>query len=734
MTINTAGLFAGQTYNGVVSISAPASNPNNLQVPVILTLASQGAVPLQSSPSALYLSYNQGAGSDLQHILVLNNGGGSVNYTVQGGPSGAGSQACGNWLTVVTPTGTATATAPGVVGILVNPSGLNSQTCPGVVVITDANQHQTTVPVYMAISNGTQSILLSQTAMSFVATSSGSAPSPQTFSILNPGSGSMPWNITAPTLSGGSWLSVAPNSGNALSLGQPGSPINVTVNPQGLAAGVYYGTVQVASSGAFNGPQSITVSFTVLASGANPPAHVVPAGVIFTGINGNTSSQTVNITNPGTGALSYSAILITDDGQNWLAASPTSGSIAAGGTNAITLSATLTSLGTGLRHGALRLAFSDGSVQTVDVQLALPGASSGSGVRACSPSNLALEFLSPQQNFQTSAQVAMPIQVLVQDCNGNALTSSNTGVDVLAGSSNTDVRLTYIGNGVWSGTWTPPSASSVVTLTAEAVEIVGASAASGVIAASGATAAALPNAPPYISGVVNGGSFLLPGLVAPGTMVSIFGSNLADGQMQVFSTPFPNTLQGAQFTVSGQTLPIFYASSGQVNAIMPIGLTANVRDQLILVRDTTQSAPVDLLVTDQDPGMFAVNQQGTGQGAVLVGGTAQIAAPVGSIPGANTGPATAGQTISIFLAGLGTVSNPPADGSPSTGTSLTTVTPVVNIGGVPATVTYSGLAPGEVGLYQVNAVIPAGAQTGHAVPIFITIGNQNANVVTIAIQ
>jgi uncharacterized protein (TIGR03437 family) len=217
-------------------------------------------------------------------------------------------------------------------------------------------------------------------------------------------------------------------------------------------------------------------------------------------------------------------------------------------------------------------------------------------------------------------------------------------------------------------------------------------------------------------------------------MVSIFGTNLADGQSSVFSVPFPNTLQGAQFTLRGLPLPLFYASNGQVNAIIPTGLNADERDQLLVVRDTTQSAPVDLLVADVDPGVFATNQQGTGQGAILVGGTSQLAAPAGSVQGA--GPATAGQTVSLFLSGLGSVSNPPQDGSPSVaGSPSTTIaTPTVTIGGANATVVYSGLAPGEVGLYQINVQIPAGVQTGNAVPVVVTLGSGVANTVTMAIM
>ena len=726
VTVNTAGLLAGQTYNGAISINAPASTPSNIQVPVTLTLAAPGTVPLQVAPQSVYLSYAQGAGSDLQHVTILDTGAAAINFTAQ-----AQTQNCGSWLTVVTTAGSATPSTPGTLNFSVNPTGLNSQTCRGVLIVNDGNGNITNVAVFMAISSTSQSVLLSQTAMNFVAEATGSTPSPQSFQILNPGSGSMNWSITTSVLSGGSWLSVAPNSGASQSLAQVGSPINVSVNPQGLAAGVYFGSVQVTSTGVFNSPQSITVSLTVLPAGTNPPEQITPNGVIITGTNGTSDTQTVNIVNNGANMVSFASAVITDDGQNWLVVTPTSGTVAGGGTNAVNLTANLNGLSGGLRHGTLRVAFSDGTVQTVDVQLAQSGASAGTtGVRSCVASNLATEFLSPAQNFQVSARVAIPLQVLVKDCSGNLLTSSSTSVDVLVGAS--DMRLNYIGNGTWAGTWTPGSATPVINLTARAVAVSGGTTSTGTITVTGIAGAALTGAPPYVSAVVNAGSYLLPGLVAPGTMVSIFGSGLADGQQSVFSTPFPFTLQGAQFMLRGVPLPLFYASDGQVNAVVPIGLNSDERDQLVVIRDTTLSVPVDLLMADTDPGIFATNQGGTGQGAILVGGTSQLAAPAGTVPGA--GPATAGQVVSIFMSGLGTVTNPPADGSPSTGTSLTTATPTVMIGGVQATVSYSGLAPGEVGLYQINVTVPAGVPTGNAVPVVVTIGSGISNTVTMAIM
>src|ERR1035438_5761256 len=92
------------------------------------------------------------------------------------------------------------------------------------------------------------------------------------------------------------------------------------------------------------------------------------------------------------------------------------------------------------------------------------------------------------------------------------------------------------------------------------------------------------------------------------------------------------------------------------------------------------------------PGIFTTNMVGTGQGAILIAGTAQFAA-------AGT-PVSRGGYVSIFCTGLGAVTNQPATGvaAPVTPLSLTSPTPTVTIGGATAVVNYSGLAPGFAGL------------------------------------
>src|SRR5262249_693828 len=128
---------------------------------------------------------------------------------------------------------------------------------------------------------------------------------------------------------------------------------------------------------------------------------------------------------------------------------------------------------------------------------------------------------------------------------------------------------------------------------------------------------------------------------------------------------------------------------------------------------------------------------GSGQGAIALAGTATLAARPGSVPGWTAQPAKRGKdSISIFLTGLGAVSNQPANGAPSPADplSFTLTKPEVTIGGVPAEVTFSGLAPFLVSVNQINASVPATAPTGDAVAVSVTIGGVAANNVTMAVS
>jgi uncharacterized protein (TIGR03437 family) len=110
-------------------------------------------------------------------------------------------------------------------------------------------------------------------------------------------------------------------------------------------------------------------------------------------------------------------------------------------------------------------------------------------------------------------------------------------------------------------------------------------------------------------------------------------------------------------------------------------------------------------------------------------------APVNSIPSVTSTPAVVGEILAIYCTGLGAIQGVSyGDGEPSSG-AVNTVTPAqVTIGGIAATVSYTGLAPGFVGLYQVNAQVPAGVASGNAVSVVVSANGVTSNMVTIAIQ
>ena len=121
-----------------------------------------------------------------------------------------------------------------------------------------------------------------------------------------------------------------------------------------------------------------------------------------------------------------------------------------------------------------------------------------------------------------------------------------------------------------------------------------------------------------------------------------------------------------------------------------------------------------------------MNTQGTGQGAIL-DTSYRLVDP--------SNPTTAGSFVLIFCTGLGAVTNQPPTGSPAPSSPLAwATTPTVMIGGALANVQFAGLAPYYVGLYQVNAQVPAGSAIGSAVPVVISVGGVQSNTVTIAVH
>ncbi|MBI2818881.1 MAG: hypothetical protein HYX73_02790 [Acidobacteria bacterium] len=250
-----------------------------------------------------------------------------------------------------------------------------------------------------------------------------------------------------------------------------------------------------------------------------------------------------------------------------------------------------------------------------------------------------------------------------------------------------------------------------------------------------------PSGPtPAISdaGVVNLASFAPePAPLAPGSLALISGTNLTDGSQNP-SASFDTdgkllmTLGGASVKINGIAAPILLAFPGQMVIQIPYQL-AGLTTASLVVTLGGQSSPAHTVALDSAaPGIFTMNQGGTGPGIVLIANTNILVAPAGSAPASSRRPAQRGELITIYCTGLGVV-NPPVETGAIAGASQTPTPATVTIDGLSADVQYSGSVPGFVGLYKIDAIVPSGARTGDDVELVVTSGGRQSNTVTIAV-
>jgi uncharacterized protein (TIGR03437 family) len=242
--------------------------------------------------------------------------------------------------------------------------------------------------------------------------------------------------------------------------------------------------------------------------------------------------------------------------------------------------------------------------------------------------------------------------------------------------------------------------------------------------------------PPSLSagGTIDNASFAVNAPVAPGSLVSIFGTGLAGDAAIAAGPSLPTVLGATALTLGGVPVPLIHVFPTQVDAQVPWELAGQTAAPLTIVTDDLSGNTVSVPLAEFSPGLYTATGTGAGQGAILIDGTATLAAPA-SGPFAGQ-PASRGTFIDIFATGLGPVTNQPASGAPALPSPLswTTATVTVTIGGVPAYVSFAGLAPGWVGLYQVNVQVPANAPVGDTVPVALSVGGVTSNQVTMAVQ
>lgn len=785
--VGGTGIFSNATgtYSVEVVPTAPANGP--ITGPVPLTITGSGTINAPGASGGVSLVPDsllfQSSGDTLSapQVLILSNQGFKVvSFTLS-----TSSESSANWLSASTTSPTVSPGGSSAIGAVANPAGLKNGVYEAELHVDyDENNNlvDLAVPAFFAVGSSGAQLETSQTGLTFQAIINGPPPASQSFQVSNVGIGDLSGLTmsTSVTGSGPNWLQASIASGFA---NQTQAQVTVTVNPGNLPLGTYYGQVVFKLPNALNTPQTVSVQMVV---GQGPPPTFQPNLVSFS-VPYDANNQTVvppdpivlSVTNPQSRDLSFTMSPAGNSPNSpscgnpppWFQISPMSGTIGAGQTQSIMISVNPANLLKSIEceWSEITVTFPDidysfnlftqlnatstsqaepvppwgaqipgfyppSSPSAVPGAAALLSGANSSSYRAklraegsggsCTPEFLFNFLTSVPVGFQAMVGQPMPLIAEVYDNCGNNLISGSVIATFASGES--PVVLNSIGGGQWAGTWTPRDAGSYNGITLQSVSqdgLFGSMPFPGSVAPSTAT--------PIITsgGVVDAASGTA--IVAPGDFISIYGSNLAGGTTVTPSTPFPNSLGNVQVFLGGESLPLYFTASGQIDAIVPFDLSTNGIQQVVVQKGNALSQPETVVVAAAAPAVFTQNQSGSGPGAIQ--GVKPGGEPVLNTP---SSPSSAGDALIIYCTGLGTVHPAITAGKPASTTTLSYAdnAVTVTVGGQNAPVLFAGLAPGYVGLYQVNVTVPSGIAASNSVPVVLTQGGLSSAPVTVALH
>lgn len=230
------------------------------------------------------------------------------------------------------------------------------------------------------------------------------------------------------------------------------------------------------------------------------------------------------------------------------------------------------------------------------------------------------------------------------------------------------------------------------------------------------------------NGVLNGAS-LQPGPVAPGEFVTLIGSGIGPVvAVQPVGSPSSLSLAGTSVLFDGVPAPLLFASSNQINLIVPYSVADKTTTAMQLMSSSGVVAGFPLAVAASSPAILTLDASGGGPGAIL---------NQDSSVNSTSNPAARGTVATLFATGAGKTNPPGVDAQVANDVLPVPVLPVsVEIGGVSAPILYAGAAPGLVaGILQVDFVIPADVSPANSVPIRLMVGSAaSPSGVVLAVQ
>jgi uncharacterized protein (TIGR03437 family) len=724
--------LAQGSYRATILITSPLAIPVNTSVTITVQVSAPDIPSLSVAKSGLSFTYPKNStATQTQLVQVSNSGSGSLAFT-------AGAQAAngGNWLNVTPASGSVTPKAPINLSVAAASKGLAVGTYTGSVTITSSTTGETaTVMVTLTVSALDQAMRLSHAALSFTAVVNGGVVPPASFNVGNIGRGTMNFTVSTNTLTGGSqWLSATPGTGTATA-GAVAPVVTVTVNPSGLAPGFYYGQVRVDSPAAANTPHMATVALRVLPSDQDPGPVIVPSEIVVTAVQGAPPPGAMDlfVYNVSATPQTFVSTIDASNPNDKFSFIPQNGTISLTEPARMIVQPLTSGLAVGVYNAMLTLQFSDGNVRRVGIRTIItpaPVAPAAIGGHAetprdagCTASQLVPVITVLGQSFSVPAAWPVALQTTVNDDCGNTLDSGSVKVSFSNGDAPLSLQPDGQG-GSWNTTWVSGNNSGPVTLTVTANDptrnLTGTREVTGGLGD--------PAPAPVVTAVVSSASFARNTPLAPGSIISLGDQNLSNGTAKAQVFPLGATLADATVVMGNYTLPLYYSSTGLINAVAPAGISINTSHQIVVQRGTTLSVPITVDVGPAEPAIFTYPLPDAPNQGTIVNALTYVVAQPGS-------PVTAGDPVAIFCTGLGAVDQtvPDGVGAPSPPAN-TVVKPTVTIGGQPAHVDFSGLTPGLAGLYQINVILPTGITPGNQVPVVISIDGQTGPALTMAVK
>ena len=598
--------------------------------------------------------------------------------------------------------------------VSVDATGMSTGTYSGTILATAIGLANSPViyPVALEINGGGNgqggSLNPSSSALTFNAAVNGAA-STQTLTV-DSNTGATAFTAASQMSNGSGWLSISP-SGNLATR----QDITVTANPAGLAVGTYGGTILLTADGATQQVQVSLVVSSNLTTGGD--VQVAPASLTLAyQIGGTAPSAPLQVSNvlSGSAQIPYT---VAAANAAWLTVTPASAETA----STVTVGVNTSGLTPGLYNGTVVIRPTGGHEVDVPVQLTVTAPS-------ISVSTTSLTF-----TYHTGDPKPAPQTVQVT---GGPYANFTGVVFIRSG--------TFGGDGTWLSVTPVSGVANPATLTVS-VDPTGLTAGSyqggiTVTGVNGTTGSATISvtlnvvAPfPTIAGLANAASGY-SGSVSPGEVISIYGKELGPGvpaltQLDSTGKFVATTLGGVQVFVDGYAAPVLYASTTQVNAVVPYEVSSAQSVNIWVTYQGQESNSVTLPLTATAPGVFTLNASGSGQGLIVnnadssVNGPAKPAAPGSYVIVYVTGE---GQTLPKGTTGLITVAQV---------TPAPVLTVVPRVDGQVAYFNFAGEAPGFVsGIMQVNVQIPANARSGD-LPITVSVGgNISQSGVTVRVQ